>query len=252
MNEVPRARALLAAAVVLVLAGVVAYVAAGRNPAPVAPPPAPAGKSNDKTPADLAEQIDLARFPAPTAPDGEAAPDSVPPPSDTNPPRQADAAEPPAPESDPNDGANGQMARLQQIAKGTAKSRVVYRMNLFTDATEGGIANRRTQALADARALAHVYGLKDESAQAEIRATFQDQWDRGARDIGPIVHDGLEKADIATVRDRLAGLYSETDRRLRPLFDEETWKRYEASAAGLRKADGEILDEFEKARLHLK
>jgi len=252
MNEASRARAFLAAVVVLVLAGVVAYVVAGRDAAPVAPSPAAVGKSNEKRPADLAEQIELARSHALAATGGEPAPLAVPPPPDTNPSRHPDAAEPLAPESDPSDGADGQMARLKQIAKSTAKSRVVYRMNLFTDATEEGIANRRTQALADARALANVYGLKGEDVQAEIRATFQEQWDRGARDIGPIVHDGLEKADVATVRERLAGLYSQTDQRLRPLFDEETWKQYEAAAGGLRKADGEILDEFEKARLNLK
>jgi len=250
-----RALAILGVAVVLAVAGVAAYVMTRHDEAPVAPrhspPHATSGEWNDKT-SDLADRIDAARTNAPAAKGGEPGPAEAPQP-DTNPSRRGDAAaEPPVPEVDHDDGADGQMAKLKEIAKATAKSRVVYRMGLFTDATEDGIANRRAQALADARALTNLYGVKGETAQAQIRSAFQDQWDLGAREIGPIVHDGLEKADIAMVRERLAGLYSEIDRRLRPLFDDETWKQYEAGAAGLRKADGEILDEFEKARLNLK
>jgi hypothetical protein len=247
-------RALLIAGVAVVVAvgALAVFVMSGHDEARVAPPRSAPHAATDE-PSDLADRIDAARTHAPAATGGEPGPaagSSDAPRPDSNPSRRSDAAaEPPAPEVDHNDGADGQMAKLKEIAKSTAKSRVVYRMGLFTDATEDGIANRRAQALADARTLTNMYSVKGETAQAQIRSAFQDQWDLGAREIGPIVHDGLEKADIAMVRERLAGLYSETDRRLRPLFDDATWKQYEAAAAGLRKADGEILDEFEKARL---
>jgi hypothetical protein len=252
MSQRSLAPALVGVAGVVIVAGVVAYFVLGPDKAPVAPSPSPphaaTGEWNDKT-SDLADRIEAARTRKATGGEPGPAPPEAPKP-DANPSRRSDAAaEPPAPEVDHNDGADGQMAKLKEIAKATAKGRVVYRMSLFTDATDDGIANRRAQALADARALTNMYGVKGDTAQAQIRSAFQDQWDLGAREIGPIVHDGLEKADIAMVRERLTGLYAETDRRLRPLFDEETWKQYEAAAAGLRKADGEILDDFEKTRL---
>lgn len=253
MSQRSLAPALVGVAVVLIVAGVAAFFVVGRDRAPVAPPRSPSaaktGEWSDKQAADLQDRIERARSEAPPAKDGSTPPTDAPPPETPVSGRNNAAAEPPAPEVDHNDGADGQMAKLKEIAKATAKSRVVYRMGLFTDATDDGIANRRAQALADARALTNLYGVKGDAAQAEIRSAFQDQWDLGAREIGPIVHDGLEKADIAMVRERLTSLYSETDRRLRPLFDDETWKQYEAAAAGLRKADGEILDDFEKVRL---
>jgi hypothetical protein len=266
MPERSRAAAVLGAAAVVLASGVAAYVGAGlaHHDTPPAPPPrnappaASSGEWNDRRTLDLEKRVDLveetaraalelARSRAGAAPDRPAAPAEPPKTAEDGTPRRPDAAEPPAAPKDNE--ADAQAAALKAIARTTAKNRVVHRMSLFTDATEEGAANRRAQALADARALAHVYGLKGDDVQAELRAAYQDLWDRGARDIGPIVHDGLENADIATVRDRLASIYAETDRRLKPLFDEETWKLYELASQGLRQADGEILDDFEKARL---
>jgi hypothetical protein len=264
MQDRSPARAILGGALVVVLSGVAAYVGAslaGSGTPPAAPPREPpratTGEWNDRRTNDLERRVelveemartalDLARAKAGTEPAKPAGPAEEPAPSESG-GRRPDAAEPPAPA--PNDGPDSQMEALKAIARSTAKARVVHRMNLFTDATEEGIAARRAQALSEARALLHVYALKGETAQNEVRGACQELYDKGAREVGPLVHDGLEKADIGMVKERLAGIYADTDRRLRPLFDEETWKLYESAAAGLRKADGEILDEFEKARL---
>lgn len=150
---------------------------------------------------------------------------------------------------DRNDGADGQMAKLREMHATTSRGRVVHTMSLYTDATREGEANRTAQSLADAQALMQRYGLAGDDVAKKLEKVFADEWAQGAREIGPLVHDGLEKADTSMVRDRLKTLWADTDRKLREFFDDETWKSYEKTVEGERKANESVLDDFEKARL---
>lgn len=273
MNDRSPARSILGGAVVVVLSGAAAFVgtrlARDEPAAPSAPGPRPAADSatvdalerrigylekrvdlveeTSRTALELARLLDERMRAAPgTHP--PAAPATSPAPDGTAPSRST--GDPAAkPEPDRDDGADGQMARLREIAKTTTRGRVVHTMTLFADATREGDANRAAQANAEAAALINRFGLDGDAVEDKIRKVYADEWAAGARDIGPIVHDGLGKADVATVRQRLRGLYEETDRQLRPFFDDETWKQYQDAAAGMRKAGEAVLDEFEKERL---
>jgi hypothetical protein len=153
---------------------------------------------------------------------------------------------------DRNDGADGQMAKLRELHATTSRGRVVHTMSLYTDATREGEEKRAAQSLADAQALMQRYGLSGDDVAKKLEKVFADEWAQGAREIGPLVHDGLEKSDVSMVRERLKTLWSDTDRKLREFFDEETWKSYEQAMEGQRKANESVLDEFEKARLGTK
>jgi hypothetical protein len=179
-----------------------------------------------------------------------AAPSPGTPESPTAPSRPVDPIAPKASEpEDKNDGADGQMARLRAIHHDTARGKVVYDMGLFSDATEEGASNRVSQANADARSLMNMLGMKGEDAETTIRKVFQEWWDEGARDIGPMVHDGLEKADVATVKDRLHKLQGDADRKLRDVLDDKQWTAYQTMTNGARAMTDKLLDEFQEERL---
>lgn len=272
MSDRSPARSILGGAAVVLLSGLAAYLGAhaGEHEPADAPQRGPATASDsalesiDRRLSYLEKRMDVVEINAQTAlemarnagraPEGpaNATGGAAAPASDgtTKPPKPADSAPPKALEPvDRNDGADGQMAKLRELHATTSKGRVVHTMTLYTDATRDGDANRATQAAADAQALMQRYGLSGDEVAAKLEKVYSDEWAQGAREIGPLVHDGLEKADIATVRDRLKALWSDTDKKLRPFFDDETWKTYEEAAAGQRKAGEAVLDDFEKARL---
>jgi hypothetical protein len=274
MNDRSPARSILGGAVVVVLSGAAAFVGTRLAREETAPPAAPGARpatdpsavealerrlgylekrvdlveETSRTALELARLLDERMRSGPgTAP--KAAPSAEPSTGGSKTSNAGGGTTPPKPEPDRDDGADGQMAHLREIAKTTTRGRVVHAMTLFADASREGDANREAQANAEALALINRFGLDGDVVEDKIRKVFADQWTSGARDIGPIVHDGLGKADIATVRERLRGIYAETDKRLRPFFDDETWKQYQDAAEGMRKAGETVLDEFEKERL---
>src|SRR5262245_21535432 len=270
MRDRSPARSILGGAAVVLLSGLAAYLGAhAGSPAPAeAPHRESAGPSDtalesidrrlkyleqrmDVVEINVQTALDLARNAAAHPPAGGNS--AVPAPSPegaTTTPKPADAQPPKALEPNRNDGADGQMAKLRDLHATTSKGRVVHTMTLYTDATRDGDANRTAQSLADAQALMQRYGLSGDEVAKKIEKVYAEEWAQGAREIGPLVHDGLEKSDVSMVRERLKTLWADTDRKLRGFFDDETWKSYEESMAGQRKANEAVLDEFEKARLN--
>lgn len=267
MSERSLASAVLGAAAVVLLSGVAAYVGATmahRDPVAVAPPPAATGadaariEDLERRLALLEERVGEAETIARTALDlAKAAADRNAAPGAGPAPSAPDGPEPRPPNGKPaepppnlDDGAGGQMAEVQKVYRATSKGFLVYTMSLFSDATKQGAENRTAQSIVEAQNLVNRFAIKGDDNLATVRRIFAEQWERGARDIGPIVRDGLEKADVSTVRQRMHDLRDEADRRLRPLFDDETWKDYQEYSAGARKVTDGLLDEYEKARLN--
>jgi hypothetical protein len=122
-------------------------------------------------------------------------------------------------------------------------------MAAYADTTRDAPANRAAQALSDAHELMAMLDLRGEDVRDQLVKIFKERLESASRDIGPIVREGLDRTDIATVRTRLKDLDAETDRKLRAVLDEATWKRYEPNAEASRQSTDAILDEFEKARL---
>ena len=269
MSDRSPARSILGAAAVVLLSGLAAYLGARAGGA--APAEAPHSEPNKVSDAAL-ESIDrrlkyveqrvdvveisvqtaleLARNAAAHAPAGV-----TPAPAGAGPDGTTKSAKPADPQQnklvvvDRNDGADGQMDKLRETHAKTSRGHVVHAMSLYTDATREGEANRTAQSLSDAQALMQRYGFSGDELAPKIEKVFAEEWAQGAREIGPLVHDGLEKADVSMVRERLKTLWADTDRKLRGFFDDETWKTYEEAVAGQRKASEAVLDEFEKARL---
>jgi hypothetical protein len=122
-------------------------------------------------------------------------------------------------------------------------------MAAYSDTTKDAAANRVSQARSDAHELMAMLDLRGDDVRDQLVKIFTERLESASRDIGPIVRDGLERTDIATVRTRLKDLDAETDRKLRAVFDDATWKRYEPNADAARQSTNAVLDEFEKERL---
>jgi hypothetical protein len=163
-------------------------------------------------------------------------------------PRAADPEAPRAAPFDPSD-RDAVVARMTEAYRVMQRNRVVGQMAAYADPSRDAAANRVAQARADALALMAVLEVRGDDVRDQLVKIFTERLDSAARDIGPIVRDGLERTDIATVRARLKDLDAETDKKLRALFDETTWKRYEPNAQAARQSTEAVLDEFEKARL---
>jgi len=182
------------------------------------------------------------------------------PPVATQAPKVADVAAPAKPEDQvkpkekPLDVEDKEdvIARFQGTYRANQRGRLIGEMALLADTSRDGPANRAAQALGDAHTLMASLGLRGDAVRDKFVAVFKDRLDAGARDIGPIVRDGLERTDIATVRARLKAIDAEADRRLREILDDDAWKRYEQIIAAPRQATDAVLDEFEKARLGVK
>jgi hypothetical protein len=178
---------------------------------------------------------------------------SAPVPAKAEEPRPAAHPETPA-ERDAREAAEreNEVEKLRGVYQQTARGKLVYDMKLLADASKEGGENRYAQAITETRALMNRFGLRGDDLEARVRQIYLDQFDAGARDVGPVVRDGLERADIVTVRDRLRTIHAETDRRVQPLLDDEQWREYQQAVGGLRKAAEAALAEFEKARLGTK
>jgi hypothetical protein len=268
MSQRSLASSILGGAVVVLLSGVAAYLGArmGRQNASTAEPSEPAASDVDPATRDaidrrigyLEKRVDVVEDTAHTALElaksreehvggatvPPAARDAGP---DAQKPRGPDADQRPAP-VDPTD-RDAVVARMTAAYRVNKRNLVVGQMAAYADTTRDAAANRNLQANSDARELMAVLDLRGDDLRDQLAKIFRDRLESAARDIGPIVRDGLERTDIATVRSRLAAIDAETDRKLRALFDDATWKRYEPNAAANRQTTDAVLDEFEKARL---
>jgi hypothetical protein len=259
MSDRSPVRSILGGAAVVALSGLAAYLGASlasRGTASVAAPPAPAGidpaqiESLERRLKYVEHRVDLLELRAGAANDAAPATSTTPAPAAAPPKTVAhDPAAPAVPVPPVDDGADGQLAKLRDVSRATTRNVVVYQMSLMSDATTEGAANRLAQARLDARALMSRFALRGDELQDKLAKIYLDQWETSARDVGPIVRDGLEKADITTVKERLRGIHAATDKSVRPLLDDETWKQYESVAAAARKSAEGVLDEFEKTRL---
>lgn len=245
----------------VLLSGVAAYVGAGMahetsQPAPAAPAPvSPSGsaiESVERRIEYLEKRLDLVEIRLARVPEEPAVVAPAPP---ARAPADPETTAPPVakkPEAARDESPEAAKESIRLHVKQIMAKRLQYVMSLYADASREGESNRSIQATSEAVALLQGHRLNGDVLEEEFRRIMADEWAAGARDIGPLVRDGLEKADIATVRSRLLAIYAETDRRLRPHFDDEQWEAYETHAKALRKAYEEVLDETERKRLSLK
>jgi hypothetical protein len=272
MSDRSLAFSFLGGAAVVVLSGAAAYVATtlARSDAP-----APSSSAAPAAPSDatlqaierrlgyIEQRLDLAEQKAETAMtlarsadegrrESAAATGAAKPATHEPAKERPDAAgevKPPEPPVDRDDGADGQMATLRDLHHTATRNFVIHQMKMLGDASQEGAAMRFAQALTEAKSLMTRFGLRGNELDDKVRKIFEESYEAAARDVGPLVRDGLERADIATVRQRIRAVGAETDQKLKPLLDEETWKKYEEAVAGSRRSAEQILEEFEKARL---
>jgi len=266
MSERTLAPLILGGAAVVLLSGAAAYLG-GRMARRDAPPTDPDEPAADVDPATreaidrrfgyLEKRVDVVEDTARTALElaknrEERVVGAPPPPrelvADGPKPQSTAPDDPRAAPVDPSD-RDAVVARMTAAHRVVARNFVVGGMAQFSDTSKDAPANRAAQAMSDAHSLMSVYGMRGDEVRDQIVKIYKERLEAGARDIGPIVRDGLERTDIATVRARLRDLDAETDRKLRPFFDDATWKRYEVNADAARQSTNAVLDEFEKARL---
>jgi hypothetical protein len=139
------------------------------------------------------------------------------------------------PAREPTD-AELQEQRLAQIEKGwrdAAARFVPARLLALADDRPAAAEKRRHDALLEARSVAMSLSTTEDQLDPLVRI-YQDQAERLARDVGPLVRDGLEHADVAAVQAQLDLSWAELDRRVKELVGPELFERFSEEQAVVR------------------
>ncbi len=134
------------------------------------------------------------------------------------------------------------LASMRDIHLQGSRRFLTHQMKLLSDTSRQGAEDRRAQALVEAGQVARRFRLDATKEDAVLRI-YQEQLEQAHRDVGPLVRDGLERADVTVVRDRLRAIHKATDERIEPLLTEEQWKQYETEVANSRRLSEQSLEE---------
>jgi hypothetical protein len=214
--------------------------------APLPPPSDVVLESMERRIADIGRRLDLLEMREPPVETSLVAPSAP-----VAPPTRPAAGDPSSPGAAPVEPAStkaGTEAGLEDLRRRTGREFLAGFIRTLADATPKGAEDRRVQANVDAQFLATRFGVRSDDGRAQIRTILDDQWSNQARDVGPLLRGGLEKADIATVRDRMKASWDETDRRIQPLLDETAWKDYQTEMNARHETFLSALDEIERGR----
>lgn len=139
-------------------------------------------------------------------------------------------------------------ARLRQIqdrVRADARRDVPVRLAALASTDEKVIERRRLEARLEGRQMAIALGATDDDA-AKLVTLFVESADREASEVGPLVRDGIDRADIAAVAAKLGEGWLEMDRRAKEALGEEKFGKYAESIGGMRSLTREVLAGLQK------
>jgi hypothetical protein len=169
---------------------------------------------------DLAAALRDARGTGPAAP-ANAAP-AAGPSRDSAAPGSGDA--PPAPAKTDEEIRQDRFKQIQDFHRVQARSWVPVALAEMASTDVKVQEKRRTDARLEARQMAVALALTQEQAD-QLGKIWIEQADRAARDVGPLVKDGLAKADLDAVRTKLDEGWTEMDRQVKEAFGEATFTK---------------------------
>lgn len=117
------------------------------------------------------------------------------------------------------------VAKIHAGWKQAAKTFVPARLTAFADDRPGAAERRRHGATLEARQMALAIGVEEKQLDA-VEALYRDVADRTARDVGPLVRDGLERADLVAVQAKLDETWAEMDRRAKEILGTEQFQKF--------------------------
>lgn len=132
-----------------------------------------------------------------------------------------------------------QAAKIRSIALTAARSAVPAQFAALADDGPGADDARRFQATLDGRQMAMSVGVLGGPVD-DLVEIFRDQAAQLARDVGPLVRDGLDKADPSAVQTKLDAIWAETDRRARDVLGDR-FEKFLAEAETTRKVVREVV-----------
>lgn len=257
--------ALAPGAAVVLLSGLAAWVGAHlAEPAPAAPEESgrDAGTADrldeldrrvgyldrrlDQVEASLAELRGLLENAPPKAADGSAggaAADGTGRPAGVGPPGPSPEAGEPVREKTDAELQAEREAKLQQGWRQAAQRFVPARLMAFADDRPAAAEKRRLDAVIEARQVAAELTLPEDQLD-RLEEIYREQAERMARDVGPLVRDGLEKADVPAVLTQLDAVWTELDRRVRDVVGPEKFERYRDGQAPVRGQFREVLEGY--------
>jgi hypothetical protein len=122
---------------------------------------------------------------------------------------------------------------------------MILQFDLLGDASPDAAQKRLTNARVSGKQFGVRWGLKGDAADAAAELHVE-QMNALAEKVGPYLRDGLESASIPDVRSAWEEVLADSDRRLREILDEETWKRYEAAVKSERKETENLFTRLER------
>ena len=136
-----------------------------------------------------------------------------------------------------------QEAMARRVAD-TARSLLPHRLKLFADTTAEGAAARSTQARIEGRAAATNFGGDPDSMADAFDAFMQ----RAATEIGPLVGDGIESADLGLVKERYTKLLEDLEKDVAGVLEEEEDRKRWTDAQSARRRQVAAAIDFYSAK----
>lgn len=139
-------------------------------------------------------------------------------------------------------------ARVRQIqdAVRTGMRTAIPARLMELASTEPGVADRRrANARVEAQQMAITLACSGEEAD-KLREIYFDHLDREVREVGPLVRNGMDRADLAAVESRLSEGWTEVDRRAKEVLGEVKFQKFAENAGAMRTLTREVLADLRK------
>ncbi|MCE9635940.1 MAG: hypothetical protein K8T90_09560 [Planctomycetes bacterium] len=186
----------------------------------------------------------------PTAAPVPVAPTTEPKAATPDAPLDAASMDPASPTFDPSRMTDEQLraARVRQIqdrVRADARRDIPARLVSLASTDEKVIDKRRLEARLEGRQMAIALGTGGDEAD-KLVAIFVESADREASEVGPLVRDGIDRADLAAVGSKLGEGWLEMDRRAKDALGDEKFSKYSESIGAMRSLTREVLAGLQK------
>lgn len=137
-------------------------------------------------------------------------------------------------------------ARIRQIqdtVRADMKRDLPILIRRLGDDSPKAAEKRVVDARIAARQMAVALALDGEQAD-RLHVVMLEEAERTAREVGPLVRDGLEKADVTAVRTAFDAIWDDVDRRAREIVGETKYEKFAENAGYMRHYIRDVLSDY--------
>jgi hypothetical protein len=150
-----------------------------------------------------------------------------------------------APEPTDEERHAARVKNIQDTLRREARTMVPAILRQMADTDPRAAEARARDARIAARQMSVALAVTGEEADRLV-ALYVEQAERTAREIGPLVKDGLEKADVAAVEAGFQAAWDDMDRQAREILGDQKVARFTENAGSMRQLIREVLADHRK------